>query len=150
LRPRKDVAAFAHGNGEADGRFSASEHGLRRIDIGPPDLGDVSEADETAVRGELATARMSSSATAGDAKRQLVAGLQRPAGLTAFCAQLRQARLIDARPASVSVENSMMIVSSWAPDLDLGHVGYAQQSCPDVLHIVAQLAGGRPVGRSRR
>ena len=88
---------------------------------------------------------------AGDAKRQLlVAGLQRPRGADRVLRAQRRDKLgaIDAKAGERvggELDDDCFVLGT--ENLDLGHVGYAQQSCPDVLHIVAQLAVGEPVGR---
>ena len=50
----QNVATFAHGNGEADGRLAVHpEQGLRRIAVAAMDLGDVAQPDQAAVRNEV-------------------------------------------------------------------------------------------------
>ena len=50
----QNIAAFAHRDGNADGRFSVDpEHRLRRIRIVAVNLGDVAQPDQTAVRDEI-------------------------------------------------------------------------------------------------
>jgi hypothetical protein len=51
---RQDVPALPHGDGEADRRLSIhAEHGLRGIDIGPPDVRYVAQSEQAAVRGDI-------------------------------------------------------------------------------------------------
>ena len=122
---RQDVAAVAHGDGEADRRLAVdAEHGLRRIDVAAPDLGDVAQPDQAAVDGEVDGQDVLLGVEgAGDAQREpLVAGLER-AGRTDHVLRLQRGDQTSARsmpsPASFSVENSTKIVSSWAPRISI-------------------------------
>ncbi len=51
---RQNVAAVAHGDGEADGGLAVdAKHRLRRIGIGAANLGDVAQPDQPPVRQEV-------------------------------------------------------------------------------------------------
>ena len=76
----ENVAAVAHGDGEADGGLAIdAEHRLRRVGQRAAHFGDVAQADQAAVGQEIDVEQVIFGAEgAGHADRQLfVAGLQR-------------------------------------------------------------------------
>src|ERR1700733_15171513 len=80
---RQDVAAVAHGDGEADRRLAVdAEHRLRRIGITAPDGRNVSQPDQPAIGQEIDVEEVRfRSEGAGNAEQNLlVASLERPRG----------------------------------------------------------------------
>ena len=148
---RQDVAALPHGDGEADGRLAVDpEHRLRRIDEDAPDVGNVAQSEQAAVRGDVDRQNVEFGfECAGDAQRDpLVARFQR-AGRADRVLRLKrgdQGGAIDPQSRELlggELDDDLLVLG--AEDLDLGDVGDAQQPRADVFHIVAKLAVGESV-----
>ena len=149
---RQDVPAIAHGDGDADGRLAIHpEHGLRGIDVGPPDVGNIAQTDQAAVRSNVDRQNVQFGfECAGDAKRDpFVAGLQDAGGADGVLCLQRgdQVAAIDAQSCELvggELDDDLFVLG--ADDIDFRHIGHAQQPCTDLLHIVAKLAVGETVG----
>jgi hypothetical protein len=124
---------------------------LRGIDVASPDLGDVAQTDQAAVRGDIDGHDVLLGAEgAGDPQRQLlVAGLQR-AGRSdrVLGAQRRDdVAAIDAQSGHLlrgELDDNGLVLG--AQDLDLGYIRHAQQSRTDGLDMVAQLTVRKTIG----
>ena len=80
---RQNVAAVAHGDGEADRRLAVdAEHRLRRIGIAAPDGRDVAQPDQPAVGQEVDVeeVRFRPEGAGNPERNLLVAGLERACG----------------------------------------------------------------------
>ena len=153
LPQRQDVAAVAHGDGQADARPTIdAEDRLRRIDKDAPDSGNIAQAQQPAVRGDIERQKVAFGFEGpGDAKQdRLIAGVQRAGGtdriLRLDCRDQRGA--IDAEPCEFlcgKLDNDAFILST--ENLDLGDVGYPQEPRADFLDIIAKLAMGETVRR---
>ena len=141
----QDVAAVAHGDGEADRRLAIHpEHGLRGIDVGPPDVGDIAQPKQAAVGSDVDARISSSDSNAPETRSASLSSpvCRMPAGLTAFCAcsaAIRSARSMP-NPASFLVENSMVIFSSCAPRIRPWTRPQCGASVPDLLDVIPKLA----------
>ena len=136
---RQNVAAVAHGDGEADRRLAVDpEHRLRRIGQDAAHFGDVAQPDQAAVRQEIDVEQVVfGPERAGDADRQLfVAGLDRTGGNHGVLRLQRgdQRGAVDAEAGELpGREFDIDLLVLRAEDLDLGDVGNLQQlasGCP--------------------
>ena len=152
LAEHQHVAAVAHRDGKAD-RFLAvdAEQRLRRIGRPARDLGDVAEADQPAIGGEVdgqdVLLRLEA---AGRAHQDLLVGGFHHAGRGDGVLRLKggdQRRLVEAEPGDlVGRELDVDALVLHAEHVDLRHVGDLQQARADILDIVAQLPAGKAVG----
>ena len=149
---RQDIAAVAHGDGEADGGLAVdAKHRLRRIGKGAAHFGDVAQPDQPSVREKVDVENVAlGSEGAGDADQKLlVAGLQGAGGADRVLRLQRgdQGRPVDPEAGELlrrELDENLLVLR--AEDLDLRHVRNLQQARADVLDIVAQLAMGETVG----
>ena len=149
---RQNVAAVAHGDGEADRRLAVdAEHRLRRIGIGAPDGRDVAQPDQPAVGQEVDVeqVRFRPEGARNPERNRLVAGLELARGTDRVLRPERrdQRRPVDAEAGELrhrELDEDLLVLG--ADELDLRHVRNLQQARADVLDIVAQLAVGEAVG----
>ena len=149
---RQNIAAVAHGDGEADGGLAVdAKHRLRRIGKGAAHFGDVAQPDQPSVREKVDVENVVFGAEgARHADRKLlVAGLQRARGADRILRLQRgdQSRPVDAESGELlrrKLDENLLVLR--AEDFDLRHVRNLQQARADVLDIVAQLAMGESVG----
>jgi hypothetical protein len=137
---REEVAALAHRDRKPDGRLSVHpEHGLRRIDVNPPHLGDVANARQASVRCEIDPENVELGfERAGDAQCELLlSGLERAGGcdriLRGECGN--QVGAVDAEAGEVlggELDDDPLVLG--AHDLDLRDIRNAQEPRPDALH----------------
>ena len=134
---RQDVAALAHGDGEADAVLAVdAEHRLRRIGGAARDLGDVAQADHAAVGDEVdAENVLLGPEGAGDAHQDLlVAGLHH-AGRRDGVLRLQrrdQRGAVDAQAGQLlGRELDVDALVLGAQDVDLGDVRQLEQLLAD-------------------
>ena len=111
LAQRKDVAAVAHGDGEADRRLAVdAEQRLRRIRVAAAHRGDVAQPQQPAVGDEIDVEQVLSESKAPVTRSANCSSPVRttPAGRTTFCACSagEDRRLVEAEARERSVENS--------------------------------------------
>ena len=136
---RQNVAAVAHGDGEADRRLAVdAKHRLRRIGIAAPDGRDVAQPDQPAVGQEVDVEKVRFRPEgAGNAEQNLlVAGLERARGTDRVLGSQRrdQRRPIDAEARQLlgrKLDIDLLVLR--AEELDLRHVRNLQagaSGCP--------------------
>ena len=149
---RQNVAAVAHGDGEADRRLAVdAKHRLGRIGIAAPDGRDVAQPDQTAVGQEIDVEKVRfRSEGAGNAEQNLlIAGLERARGTDRILGSERreQGRAVDAEAGQfLGRELDIDLLVLRAEELDLRNVRNLQETRADVLDIVAQFPMREAVG----
>jgi len=153
LAKRQNVAAVAHRDCEADTWNSVNaENRLWRVDKNAPDVGNVAQAQQAAIRSNVDRGKVLLGIEgAGNPEPQRFIACFQSAGRTNGVLSFDrrdQGGAIYAESCeflSRKLDNDLFILG--AQDLDLGDVGHAQQPRPDFLDIVAQLAMREAVGR---
>ncbi len=157
----EDVAAVAHGDGEADRRLAVHpEHRLRRIGEAAPDGGDVAEANHASADREVGRQNvlLGPKRARNPDRQDLVAGLDQARRLDDV---LRLQRCDHGRPVETEIgellgrelDEDPLVLR--AENLDLRDVGHVQELRADVLDVVAQFAlieavGGEAVDDAER
>ena len=148
----QDVAALAHGDGQADAVLAVhAEDRLRRVRVAAVDAGDVAETDRPPVGDEVDVPDVLLRVEgARDAQREgLRAGLDRPGRQDQVLRpeRVRERRRVQAEagelPGGELDEDGLVL---GAEQLDLGDVRHLQQLRADALGVVAQLALAEAVG----
>ena len=149
---RQNVAAVAHGDGEADRRLAVdAKHRLRRIGIAAPDGRDVAQPDQPAVGQEVDVEKVRfRSEGAGNAEQDLlVAGLERARRTDRVLSPQRreQRRAVDAEPGQLlGRELDIDLLVLRAEEFDLRHVRNLQKTRADVLDVIAEFPVTEAVG----
>jgi hypothetical protein len=148
----QDVSSVAQGDGQADGRLSVNaEDRLRRIDVSPPDIGNVAQSKQAAVRSDVDRQNIEFGfERTGNAKRNpFITRLQGP-GRTDCVLPLQrsdQSRAVDPQTRKLfgrKLDDDLLVLG--AEDRDLGDVGDPQQSRADFFDIIAKLAVRKAIG----
>ena len=149
---REHVAAVAHGNRQAQAGLAVdAEDRLRRVGNFPPDLGDVGQPYDPVAHGEVhgKDVLFGLEGTADPKNDGLVVGGDDAGGRDGVLCLKRRHKGRGIEPITGQFRGRELDVDAFgliADQVHLGDIRHLQQPRTNILHVVAQLATGEPIG----